>query len=88
MADPFQNHGSGLDSPALHAAAVTPNDSTDLTTTARGLYIGGAGNVTLDTAGGETTVAFVGLTAGSVLPVRVARVRATGTTATNIVAIW
>lgn len=88
MADPFANHGSGLDSPGLHAAAVTPNDSTDLTTMARGLYIGGAGNVTLDTAGGETTVAFVGVPAGTTLPIRTARVRSTGTTATNIVALW
>lgn len=88
MADTFSEYASGLDSPAQNAAAVTPNDSTDLTNTARALYIGGAGNVTLDTAGGQTTVAFVGLAAGTILPVRTARVRSTGTTATNIVALW
>lgn len=88
MSDTFQSHADGLDSPAKNAAAVTPNDSTDLTNTARALYIGGAGNVTLDTAGGQTSVAFTGLTAGTILPVRTARVRSTGTTATNIVALW
>lgn len=88
MADNFSNFNDGLATPAKHAAAVTPSDTTDLTTAARSLYIGGAGNVTLDTVGGETSVLFAGLTAGSVLPVRAQRVRATGTTATNLVALW
>lgn len=71
----------------MDAAAVTKNDSTDLTVTARALYIGGAGDVAVITAGGST-VTFVGLAAGSVLPVRVKRVKSTGTTATSIVALW
>jgi hypothetical protein len=36
---------------------------------------------------GTTTVTFVGLLAGSILPVRVSRVNNTSTTATSIVAI-
>lgn len=78
----------GLDAPAMHAAAVTPNDSTDLTTASRSLYIGVAGDVTLDTVGGETSVLFKAVPAGTVLPVRASRVRSTGTTATNITAMW
>lgn len=73
--------------PGEGAAAVTPNDSTDLTTIARALYVGGAGNVKIDAADGST-VTFSGVLAGSILPVRVARVYSTGTTATNIVAIY
>lgn len=87
MADPFVTHGGSLDSPALHAAAVTPSDSTDLATTARGLYVGGAGNIAVTTAGGDD-VTFTGVGAGTILPVRVARVKATSTTATAIVALW
>ena len=87
MADQFETNASGLDSPAKHAAEVTPSDSTDLTTFARALYIGGAGDVKIDTVAGET-VTFVGITAGSILPVRAARVYATGTSATSIVALW
>jgi hypothetical protein len=34
------------------------------------------------------TVTFVGVAAGSVLPIRVARVNSTNTTATNIVALY
>ena len=87
MADEFASNASGLDSPATRAAAVTPNDSTDLATAARALYIGGAGNVSLDTVGGDT-VTFTGLAAGTILAVRTARVRSTSTTATAIVALW
>ena len=73
--------------PAHYAAAVTPNDGADLADTSRALYIGGAGDVKVDMYG-SGTVTFVGVTAGSVLPVRVDRVYSTGTTATSIVALW
>jgi len=73
--------------PAVGAAAVTPNTSTDLPRApARALYVGGAGNLEVDTAEGQT-VTFTGVTAGSILPVSVKRVRATST-ATNIVALY
>jgi len=78
---------SGYDAPASNAFAVTPNDSTDLTHAARALFVGGAGNVKVDTLGGDT-VTFTGVLAGFVLPVRVLRVYSTGTTATNIVAVY
>lgn len=71
---------------ATDALAVTPNDSTDLSQAARALYIGGAGNVVVDTLDG-TTITFSGATAGSVIPCAVKRVRSTSTTATNIVAL-
>ena len=73
--------------PAHYAVAVTPNDGADLADTSRALYIGGAGDVKVDMYG-SGTVTFVGVTAGSVLPVRVDRVYSTGTTATSIVALW
>lgn len=74
--------------PAVSAAAVTPNDSTDLATSpTRSLWVGGAGNINVDMADG-TTVLFSGLTAGTLLPVQVKRVRSTSTTATLIVALY
>jgi len=77
----------GLDWPAIRAAAVTPNDSTDLSFVTRSLYVGGAGNVSVDLAESGTAVVFVGVPAGTFLPIRAKRVRSTGTTATNIVAL-
>lgn len=66
-----------------NAAVVTPSDTVDLPTGVGMLYIGGAGNVNVDTASGQT-VLFNSVTAGSRLPVLVKRVRATSTTATNM----
>lgn len=84
--DPFTKAIRSM-SPANRAEAVTPSDSTNLTNPASALYIGGAGNVVVITTGGDT-VTFNSLAAGSILPLRVARVKSTNTTATNIVALW
>ena len=78
----------GLDSPAGSAAAVTASNTADLITPARALYIGGAGDVVVNMLGEGSSITFAGLAAGSILPVRVSRVLATGTTATDIVALW
>jgi hypothetical protein len=68
------------------AAAVTTSDSSVIPVT-RALYIGADGNVKVDMAV-DGTVTFVGLKGGTVLPIQVVRVYATGTTSTNIVALY
>lgn len=83
-ADPFVPSSDG--DPATYAVAVTPNDGADLAAAARSLYVGGAGDVKVTTTGGDA-VTFVAVPAGSILPVRVARVWSTGTSATSIVAL-
>lgn len=85
MADLYAGSGDDLLSPASRAAAVTPNDNTDLPTASKRLWIGGAGAVTLVTVGGQT-VTYGAVPAGTYLNVRAKRVMATGTAATNIVA--
>lgn len=75
--------------PATGMVAVSPSDSTDLSRPTRGLFIGGAGNVSVVPAyDSETAVVFNGLAAGALLPIVVKRVNATDTTATNIVALY
>lgn len=78
---------SGMLGPAEGAFSVTPSDTEDLPKQARGLYIGGSGDIYLDTPN-DQNVPFIGLVAGTPLPVRVVRVRNTNTTATNIVALY
>ena len=51
------------------------------------LYVGGLGDVNVITAGGDD-VTFTAVPAGTFLPVQVVRVFATGTAATNILALW
>jgi hypothetical protein len=79
---------------AGRAAAVTPSNTTDIPSINGGtsnngcvLYVGGAGNLTVDTVGGDT-VTLAAVPAGSFIPVQVTRVYAAGTTATSIVALW
>ena len=78
---------------AGRAAAVTPSNTVDIPSITGGtnngcvLYVGGAGDLTVDTVGGDT-VTFVGVAAGSFIPVQVKRVYAAGTSATSIVALW
>lgn len=79
-ADPSVNH------PAASAVAVTPHDTNPLTNISRGLYIGTAGNLAVVMQDG-TEVNFASVPAGAVLPIRVQKVKATGTTAGNIVAL-
>lgn len=86
MTDKFRDRSSGLESPGYSAAEVAPSDAADLTTTSRALYVGFAGDLRITMASGDT-VTFANLAPG-LLPVRAARVHATGTTASGIVAIW
>lgn len=88
MADDFDTYHTGLSDTAANAAAITPHDSTDLSRTTRGIYVGGAGNVSVEMKSTGTAVVFQGLAAGTILPVRATRVNATGTTATNLIALW
>lgn len=87
MPDPFQNHQAQFDSPALNAAAVTPNDAAPIATTPRALYVGGAGDIAVIMKGGGEVV-FVAAPAGSILPISPSHIKSSGTTATNILALW
>ena len=68
------------------AAVVTPSDSGAISDTF-GIYVGGPGNLKVDMVDGGT-VTFVGVVAGTILPIQVRRVYATGTTASNLIALY
>ena len=84
---------------AMKAVVVTASDTTHLPTT-RALYVGGTGDLALVMTDSDLTssasasdaqavdVIFYNVSAGTVLPVQVQRVLSTGTTATNIVALY
>ena len=68
------------------AVAVTTNDMSYIPVT-RALYVGGAGNIVVTMENGEDAT-LSGVLAGTVYPLSVKRVKATGTTATNLVALY
>lgn len=86
MNDKFESSVQSVLSPSENAFAVTPDDAEPLVTVPKYLYVGGAGNITLRTRDGAADVVFENLPGGSYLYVRASHVRATGTSATAIVA--
>lgn len=78
--------GRGQEAPATHAETVTSSDTDDLQYASRALYVGGAGDVSVITLSGATAT-FLAVPAGSILPIRVTRVRSTATTATAILSL-
>ena len=64
----------------IYSQADNPNNGCTL-------YIGLAGNITVETVGGDV-VTFTGMPTGSFIPVHVLKVKASGTTAQSILALW
>lgn len=89
MPDNYQNHTAGLDSPAGRAfdAYAGKNDGVDLSISTRALYTGSGGDIKVTTVGGDT-VTFKSVPAGTLLPVRVARLWSTGTTVTDCLGLY
>jgi hypothetical protein len=87
MPDKFAFFETKPADPARGGAAVVPTDGLDLAQVTRAVYVGGAGNLTVRMADGAA-LTFTAVPVGSLLPIRVDQVQATGTTATNILALW
>ncbi|MFD1694375.1 spike base protein, RCAP_Rcc01079 family [Roseibium aestuarii] len=86
MPDRYESSGASLSSPAYHGFAVTPADATDLPEVTRALYVGTAGALRV-TLASEAVVTLTNVAAGSLLPLRVTRVHATGSTAGDVVGL-
>lgn len=73
------------DDPGSGAFPISKSDTTVFEMT-RALWVGGAGDVAVRMRDGSSAT-FVGVGAGTILPIRVDKVLSTGTTATSIVGI-
>lgn len=85
--DKFDSFTSDLVAPAREGADIVPDDGKDLPALPRAIWIGGGGSLSMVMADGGT-VRLVGVPAGALLPLRPRRVRASGTSATYLVALW
>lgn len=78
---------------ANRAVSVTPSNTVNISEGTEApksgsvLYIGTGGDLKVLTVGNDE-VTFTNIQDGSFLPVQVLRVFATGTTASNIIALW
>ena len=71
---------------ATDLVPITPSDTADLTEACWAIYVGTSGDIRIKTLRG-TVVTLSAVPAG-VLPVGAARVYATGTTATSLLAVY
>ncbi len=87
MTDLFAAAADSPMAPAERCFAVIPSDTDLLSMATKALFVGTGGNITLRTVNGTEDVTFRNLPDAAVIDVRVAAVRATGTTAADIVAL-
>jgi hypothetical protein len=83
--DPYKGFGVGLDAFGGNGAVVVPSDTVDFAAYPKALVVTAAGNVAVlplkAADDGAHLIAFTAVQAGFIIPFRVRRVMATGTTA-------
>ncbi|MBN8849463.1 MULTISPECIES: hypothetical protein [unclassified Sphingomonas] len=88
MADQFANSADAVSAPATRAAAVSPHDVNALADIPKALYVGTGGTIVMRGASGVGDQTWKNVPNGAILPFRAAYVRATGTTASDILALY
>ncbi|WP_294195184.1 hypothetical protein [uncultured Sphingomonas sp.] len=86
MPDKFQNNADSAMAPAAAPYAIVPDDINPLPQVPKGIYVGTGGTITLRGVAGSEDVTYRNLPDASYVAVRALFVRATGTTATNLIA--
>lgn len=87
---PADNFDAAVDSviaPARNCFSITPGDGTVLPVVPKAIYVGNGGDVVVRAIDSTADVKFTNVPNGATLDIRVTAVRATGTTATNIVGL-
>jgi hypothetical protein len=87
MIDTFRSHSRTLTAPPEAAAAILPADTGELACATRAVYVGGGGDLRVRMLGGMV-VTLAAVPGGSLLPLRIRQVLATGSTAHDLVGFW
>lgn len=85
--DPYCDTADGASDSARAPFAIVPSDINDLPVVPKAIYVGTGGSVVLRGVAGTADVVFRNVASGQVLDVRARLVRATGTTASDLVAL-
>jgi len=88
MADAFATSADAAYAPATRAAAIVPHDTNPLSDISKAIYVGSGGDVTVRAVRDGADHAWKAVPAGSILPVRASHVRATGTTAGDLLGLY
>ncbi len=74
--------------PASNGLIVTPSDTINLPHESIYLYVGVAGDVSVEMKGVGTALIIDSVPAGTLLPIKITRVNSTGTAATDMVVFY
>jgi hypothetical protein len=85
--DAFASAANSLISPAHDCFAIVPNDASDLVQATKAIYVGTGGDIVLRAVGSQSDVTFRNVISGSILDIRVCAIRATDTSAADIVGL-
>lgn len=88
MADQFSNSADQVSAPATRTVAIAPHDTNALTDIPKALYVGTGGNITMRGLNGASDQLWKNVPTGAILPFRAQYVRATGTTAADLLALY
>ncbi|MFL6863916.1 MAG: hypothetical protein ACJ8DZ_13060 [Allosphingosinicella sp.] len=88
MTDSFTGVAASLTAPARRALALVPSDTQALAEIPKALFVGTGGAIAMRGAGGGADHIWKNVQDGSILPFRAEFVRATGTTAADILALY
>lgn len=73
---------------AFHSVAVEPSDTDELNTVINRLYVGVSGDITLVMVGDVSSVLLKSVPVGLLSGLRIRKIFATGTTATNLIGFY
>jgi hypothetical protein len=88
MADQFSGAVDSVMAPATRAVPVVPHDSNAIADIPKALYVGTGGSIAMRGVAGTADNVWKNVPDGTVIPFRAQFVRATGTTAADILALY
>ena len=88
MTDYFASHGDTPSAPSTRALGITPHDVNALADIPKALFVGTGGSLVMRGVNGTADQTWKNVPSGSILPFRAQYVRATGTSAADILALY
>ncbi|MFK5980274.1 MAG: hypothetical protein QM488_15435 [Rhizobiaceae bacterium] len=86
MKDRFETRSADINGSAVDGFAITPDDASELDEITRAIFIGTAGDVAIVLAS-NTELLFRNVGSGTILPIRARFVKATGTSAADLLGL-
>ena len=88
MPDPFASYAGTITLPSDNATPLIPSDTDAIAQTPKAIYIGTAGHIVMRGVNAASDVTFKNVPAGTILRFRPGFVRASGTTAADLLALY